>query len=111
MAFWPRVLLVLLAAFSVLFILRGTLNREGVERLDPRAAVLIGLGLVYVLALDTLGFVAATLVFTFVLSLWLQANLAVRSAARAAVVAGGATACVYLLFSFGLNLRLPGGLF
>lgn len=110
MAFWPRVLLGALALVSVWHIWKGRIGNEEGERFTPRAFVVFGGGVLYVLGLDYLGFFVATPLVLFVYSLWLR-PVSARAVVSSAAVAAVGTGLVYAIFEYGMEVILPRGIF
>lgn len=108
LAFWPRVILVLLAACALAFIVRGSVAPAEVEPVRPGAfAVLAGCTL-YVLALPLVGFVVATPVFVSVFAYVLGRGER-RRVGVALALAVVTTLAVHFLFQVGLEVQLPRG--
>lgn len=110
MAFWPRVLLGCLAVIAVHLILRGSLDEGPFHRVESRAFVALAIGTVYVLLLDTIGYVLLTPPFLFVAALLLGRPVTSRKAVGYAFMAVVGTASMYLAFHGGLRVELPQGL-
>ena len=109
MAFWPRVLLGAMGAIAVWHIVKGRVAADTVEPFMPRAFVVFGGGVVYVLLLDTIGFFLLTPVALFIYSLWLR-PVSARAVVSSVVVAVFGTGVVYAIFEYGLDVILPRGI-
>lgn len=106
LAFWPRVVLVLLAAFALWFVIRGSVAPDGIEPILPSAFAVLAGCLAYVLALPQLGFTTATLVFVTGFA-WLLGRGQRHRLLIAITLALLATAFVHLVFQQGLGVQLP----
>ncbi len=118
-AFYPRIILILLAALAVWLILGDALARpRRPARPAPRSASSLNYRLVvicfivfsaYVMALSLLGYLLAT--FFFVLALgWTMGPHEYRELPRLAAVAIATTAVTYLVFERYLHVFLPRGI-
>ena len=107
MAFWPRVLLAVIAAVSVWHIIVGNAGGTA-EPLSRRAFVVFAGAMVYVALLETVGFLILTPIAIFAYSLWLR-PLSGRAVLWGVVLAGVGTAALYFLFQEGMTVYLPAG--
>jgi putative tricarboxylic transport membrane protein len=118
-AFYPRVVLVLLAGLAVWLIAEDLLRGRAQK---PKAAkpagsapnyrkVLLGffVFLAYVAGLSIIGYLAATFLFVLGLS-WSIGPRNVRELPKLVVIAGGAALATYLIFEKYLYVFLPRGL-
>jgi putative tricarboxylic transport membrane protein len=119
-AFYPRVILVLLAGLAVWLIGEDILKRrapakEGKKTAGPApnyGRVVLGffVFLGYVAALDILGYVTSTFLFVLGLS-WAVGPRRVREIPKLVAVAAGTAFSTYLIFEKYLYVFLPRGLF
>ncbi len=117
-AFYPRVILVLLAGLAVWLIAEDLLRRPAPARKTGKAAgpvpeyrkVLLGftIFLGYVAGLSLIGYLAATFLFVLVLS-WSIGPRNVRELPKLVVIAIGTTLATYLIFEKYLYVFLPQG--
>lgn len=118
-AFYPRIILGLLAALALWLILEDALTaprRRGRAAGPPGSRLnyrLVAIGFLvfggYVIGLSLLGYLLAT--FLFVLGLgWVLGPRGVRALPRLAAVAAGTTVVTYLVFEKYLHVFLPRGL-
>ena len=108
LAFWPRVVLALIAVCALIFVVRGSVAPEDIEPIRPGAfGVLAGCAL-YVLGLPLLGFALATPTFVALFAYALGRGQRHRLG-LAVVLALATTGAVYLLFQVGLEVQLPRG--
>jgi putative tricarboxylic transport membrane protein len=119
-AFYPRVILILLAALSVWLILETFLRRRAPARAAKKPAgpasdyrrVLLGffVFLGYVVSLSVIGFVSGT--FLFLLGLgWAVGPRKTREIPKLLAVAAGTAVVTYLVFEKYLYVFLPRGFF
>ena len=109
MAFWPRILLAGLAALSLYFIVRGSLDGGPYEHLAPISLVILAGCFGYVLLMDSVGWLVVTPAFIFVLSVFLG-DRSRRCVVQALFSAIFGTAVVYAVFHYGLDVQIPEGL-
>jgi|GEM_PF-5020421 len=109
MAFWPRVLLGVLAVVSVWHIVAGNAGGQPMEAFTRRAFVPFIGGMAYVLLLDPLGFFILTPIAILLYSLWLR-PFSGKALLTAACLGIAGTAVIYLIFEFGMNIYLPRGI-
>lgn len=107
--FWPRILLGLLGALAVYLIARGSLDQGPYQRLEARAFVVLAGAIVYVLAIDILGFLVATPLFMFGFHLALG-GITRAHLIEAAVLAVGGTGLIYYVFQDALWVQFPEGM-
>jgi hypothetical protein len=107
--FWPRILLGLLGVVGVYLIVRGSLDRGPFLRLEPRAFVVLAAAVVYVLAIDILGFLVATPLFLFGFHLALG-GITRGHLVEAAIVAACGTSLIYYVFQEALWVQFPEGI-
>ena len=111
MAFWPRLLLLLLAVLAVHLIIKGNLDHaRRAEPLARGAFVTAAAGFVYVLLLEPLGFLIVTPIFIFLFSIIISRRRTIWRLIESAATAGLGTAVIYIVFELGLKLILPSGL-
>lgn len=118
-AFYPRVVLILLAGLAVWLIaedlLRGCAHEQKAAKplsLGPNyRKVLLGfiVFLGYVAGLSLIGYLAATFLFVLGLS-WLIGPGNLRELPKLILIAGGTTLATYLIFEKYLYVFLPRGL-
>ena len=111
MAFWPRVLIAVLLCLAAWISI--TLTRPSDTNLqaglDVRSFRLPALSLLYLIAIEPIGFLLATPPFLFLLALgWSSAPRS--SALRGLVVAVVGTFLVFAVFQLGVDVELPPGL-
>ncbi len=119
-AFYPRVILVVLAGLAVWLIgedvfKRRTVSKEikkytGARPDYHRVVLAFFLFLGYVIGLSVIGFLAATFLFLLVLS-WAIGPREIREMPKLLAVAAGTTIVTYLVFEKYLYVFLPRGLF
>lgn len=109
MAFWPRVLLAVLACCAVVLIAKGRLDDGPFLSLHGRSFLALGIGMAYVVLLPRLGFMLLTPVFLFVVSLLIGRELGWRRLAEALTVAVVTTVVLVLVFKQVLLVQLPEG--
>jgi hypothetical protein len=117
-AFYPRVVLILLAALAVWLILEDLLTRVPRPVVPATPAPRPNYRLVvicfvvfggYVIALSLLGYLLST--FLFVLGLgWVMGPHRIQALLKLSVVAAGTTLATYLIFEKYLHVFLPRGL-
>ena len=110
MAFWPRLLLLLLAGFAVYLTVKG--NLEPGRKSEPLAgrAFLAALGgFAYVMLLEWVGFLILTPIFIFVFSVIISRRRPLWRVVESTATACLGTMAVYAMFELGLNLVLPAG--
>ena len=119
-AFYPRVVLVLLAALSIWLIVE-TLLRRRIPAASPKkpagpkpdyGRVVLGFFVFfgYVISLSIIGFVSGT--FLFVLGLgWAVGPRRIRDIPKLLAVASGTAAVTYIVFEKYLYVFLPRGFF
>ena len=109
MAFWPRIILVMMGIIGVYYTIRGSVDKGPYQKVDPRAFLILLGGIVYVLLLNLLGFLIITPVFIFSFSILLggtnRSNI-IRAVCTAVICTIG----VYLVFQKGLLIQLPEGI-
>lgn len=109
MAFWPRVILGSLFTIAICLVFFGQIGSEIVEKVDPKAFLVVGFGIAYVLTLQTLGFLLTTPVFVFVSVILLGLPISRRRILEALLLAAISTGLVYVLFQQLLIVSLPEG--
>ena len=109
LAFWPRLLIAALTLVGAILVFRGRLDESPVSNLDWRAFVALAAAVVYVVAMDRVGFVIATPFFLFASVVLLDPSLKIRRLAEALVFAVVGTVGAYLLFDRLLQIGLPSG--
>lgn len=117
-AFYPRVVLILLAALAVWLILEDLLTRTPRPGVPATPAPRPNYRLVlicfvvfggYVIGLSLLGYLLST--FLFVLGLgWVMGPRRIQALLKLSVVAAGTTLATYLIFEKYLHVFLPRGL-
>ena len=118
-AFYPRIILILLAALAVWLILEDVITARGRPHAAPKAAasrpnyrlVAICFAVLggYVIGLSLIGYLAAT--FVFVLGLgWVMGPRQTGELPKLAAIAAGTTLVTYLVFEKYLHVFLPRGL-
>ena len=108
LAFWPRLVLALIAVCALVFVVRGSVAPQEVEPVSARAFRVLAGCVLYVLALPLAGFVLATPVFVALFAYALGRHQRHR-VALALALALVTTLAVYLLFQVGLEVQLPRG--
>ena len=105
---FPRLLVVVIALLAVIMIVQSRLRREGPRKRVPVMVLFTAcLLVVFVVLIDWIGMMAAMLGFCVALPLlWGE-----RRFLWVGVYAALFPACIYLLFSMLLGVRLPLGLF
>jgi putative tricarboxylic transport membrane protein len=106
--FWPRVVLALLAVLGVYLVIRGSLDQGPFQPLEWRAFVVLGGALVYVLAIDVVGWLVATPLYLVAFHLALG-GLSRRHLIEAVTIALIATALIYWVFQDMLYVQFPEG--
>ncbi len=109
LSFWPRVVLGLLGVVGAYLIVRGSLDRGPYHRLEWRAFVVLGGAIVYVLAIDIVGFLVATPLYLFAFHLALG-GVTRGHLVEAAIVAACATGLIYYIFEEALWVQFPEGM-
>ena len=111
MAFWPRLLLLLLAGFAVYLTIKGNLEpKKQVEPLAGKAFLTAAGGFVYVMLLEPIGFLILTPIFIFTFSIIISRRHLLWRTVESLTTACLGTLAVYAMFELGLNLVLPAGL-
>lgn len=111
MAFWPRLLLGLLAILAVHLIIKGNLDpAKSQEPLARGAFLTAAAGFVYVLLLEPLGFLIVTPIFIFLFSVVISRRRIMWRLLESAATACVGTVVIYAVFELGLKLVLPSGL-
>jgi len=118
-SFYPRVVLVLLAALTVWLIVEDTLKGRAPAKKTKKPVgpapdyqrVIVGflVFLGYVVALDLLGYIASTFLFVLGLS-WGVGPRELREMPKLLAVAAGTALVTYLVFEKYLYVFLPRGL-
>jgi hypothetical protein len=118
-AFYPRIVLVFMAAMSVVLIIQGLLAPSavaaapGAPAQPPRAYRLVALAFliiaVYILFLPLLGYRIATILFVAALQAALEWPTTLRQWIVLAVIAIATSAVTYLVFERYLLVLLPRG--
>jgi putative tricarboxylic transport membrane protein len=105
--FFPSSIAILGVAMAaiLLFAPAAPTNKGPSAAVHMRAILPIVLMLIYVLSLDTIGFPIATAIFLTIMIRYLGAP----TWWGAALFAIAGTAAAYLIFAYGLNVRLPQG--
>jgi putative tricarboxylic transport membrane protein len=106
--FWPRVLLALLAVLGVWLVIRGSLDQGPFQPLEWRAFVVLGGALVYVLAIDVVGYLIATPLYLVAFHLALG-GFSRRHLLEAVAIALLATGLIYWVFQDMLYVQFPEG--
>ena len=118
----PRTIGWLVAACALGFLGQAIMMKETKDKDQPQAprkkidpvtlirfGAALGILLVYIALLRSIGFIILSTIYIFV-----QSNLMVpaekRSYLLSAVISVAASFAIYFLFARGLNIRLPGGL-
>ena len=111
----PYVAILLIAMSSAALIIKGYLDREkeekpyfpkgGVQKIGKSYLMLV----LYAVAMNWLGFLVATPFATFAFIYDLKGNSKVRLV-PAILIAGAVTACLYAMFVFGFQIKLPSGI-
>lgn len=109
MAFWPRLLIGVLALVAVILVFRGQLDNFRVKNLDWRAFAALAAAVVYVIAMEQVGFVIATPLFLFSSVVLLDPSYGIRRLLEALLFAVCGTGGAYLLFDRLLHIGLPSG--
>lgn len=109
MAFWPRLLIGLLAIVGAVLVFRGHLEESRVSNLDWRGFAALAAAVVYVIVMEQVGFLIATPVFLFSSVVLLEPSFAIRRFVEAFLFAASGTVGGYLLFERFLNIGLPNG--
>lgn len=111
MAFWPRLILLLIAILSVYFILRGRVSLdETIEPVLKKAFFTAAAGFLYVFLLEPVGFLLITPVFIFLFSILISQRRLPWRVVESGITAVLGTAIIYTVFVLGLKLMLPAGL-
>jgi putative tricarboxylic transport membrane protein len=106
LAFWPRVVLALMATFALWFVIRGSVSQDGIEPVLPSAFLVLGGCAAPVVVLPRLGFLISTFAFVLVFAHLLGRGQD-RRLAWALGLAVVTTLGVYLVFQQGLGVQLP----
>ena len=110
MAFWPRILLILIVVISIFLIVRGNLDpNNGAEPLHKDAFWVAAAGYVYVILLEFLGFLIVTPIFIFIFSLVISRRPYPRRIYESTATAVLGTVIIFAVFEMGLKLMLPSG--
>jgi len=111
MAFWPRLLIMLLAAVAVHLIIKGNLDHGGrTEPLARGAFVTAAAGFAYIILLEPIGFLIMTPIFIFIFSVVISRRKGLWRMVESAATACLGTIAIYAVFELGLKLVLPSGL-
>lgn len=110
MAFWPRVLLAVLAACALFLVIKGRLDDGPFLSLHARSFLALGIGVAYVVLLPRIGFLLLTPVFLFAASLLIGRELRWQRLVEAAALAGVTTLVLHFVFKQVLLVQLPEGL-
>lgn len=108
-AFWPRVILGLLAAVALTLVIRGRIGNEDHEEFAREALTVFVSAAAFVVALSYFGFLLASGVLVAAGFVWLSEDRTARTWIAGALFGGLATASVYALFKFALKVQLPEG--
>lgn len=106
--FWPRLLLALLAVLGVWLVIRGSLDQGPFQPLEWGAFVVLGGALVYVLAIDVVGYLIATPLYLVAFHLALG-GFSLRHLLEAVAIALLATGLIYWVFQDMLYVQFPEG--
>ena len=109
LAFWPRILLVCLGIVAAFYVIRGSVDKGPFLSVKPKGYVGLLCGLIYVLLLETVGFLILTPLFIFAFTLVLGKSSR-RTLVEAACMAVLGTVIIYLVFNKGLLVQLPEGI-
>lgn len=111
MAFWPRLLLLILAGLAIYLIAKGNLEPgKQAESLAKKAFLAAAGGFAYVLLLKPVGFLILTPIFIWVFSYWISRRDWPWRLLESGITAMVGTFAIYGLFVLGLKLILPSGL-
>lgn len=111
MAFWPRLLLLILAGLAIFLIVKGNLEPEKqAEPLAGKAFLAAAGGFAYVFLLKPVGFLILTPIFIFIFSYLISRKAQARRLLESGITAVAGTLAIYGLFVLGLKLILPSGL-
>ncbi len=111
MAFWPRLLILLLICFAVYLVIKGNLepNKPG-EQITHKAFITAVGGFAYVLLLEWIGFLILTPIFIFVFSIMISKRRSPWRIVESLSTAVLGTIIIYAMFELGLQLLLPAGI-
>lgn len=109
MAFWPRVLLAILAAISLLYLIRGSI--DGLDSLPVHTSVFVWFAgaMIYVASLELLGFYLSTFLAVTIYS-YLIRPPSLKGAMLSALLAVFCLLTVHLIFVEAMNVSLPTGI-
>ena len=112
MAFWPRVLILLLWCLAAFLLVREYAfpRADTAAEVDLRGFRLPLVSLCYAYLLEPIGFAILTPTFLFVVTLGWSKDSEAANRLRAALVAIGGTALVFVVFEVGIQVELPRGL-
>lgn len=110
MAFWPRVLLAILALCSVAHIIKGNIGNDVSEPIQKRGIILFFGAISYVFLLDIVGFYLLTPIAACFYSIWLR-PFNKHTVITAFILAVGGTFVAYLIFELGMGVYMPRGIF
>ena len=106
-AFWPRVILSLMAVVSLILIFKGRVTEESPEAFKWQAGVVMAGSTFYVLILPIGGFFLAS---TFIAAsgyFWLSKTKTLRTLTIAILYGIGVSGIVFGLFKLALRVQLP----
>jgi len=109
-SFWPRLIILLLAILAVYFIVKDSIDGKPADDLNRKAFGSVGFAFVYVLLLETIGFLILTPVFLFAGCLILGGHSDRKWIIRATILAVLGTVFTYVIFHNALLVQLPEGL-
>lgn len=111
--FFPQTLAILLFLFSVIMIVQA-LRGGALKGLEPinkagfiRTVITLGISLLYLLAMQYLGFFLSTIIFLYVVMTYIGHEGKIVRAVSSLIVA----AIIYGIFHYFLKIPLPEGLF
>jgi hypothetical protein len=110
----PRSVLGILALFGVILLIKGRFKPEKItttfDRINTSMLFVIGVGLVWVFAIEAIGFVVTSFVCFFAIMYAFHPKKGLARVVGATTVSVGVVVVLYLIFAKLLVVALPTGL-
>ncbi len=110
-AFWPRVILGMLAVVGTILVAKGRTSNEQHEKIDTNALLVAVAALLFVFSLRWLGFFAAAAIIAAGGYIWLSDTRSPRVLLTGAMFGAVSAGFVHIVFRTGLKVQLPEGVF